>query len=125
MQVLHVAYWFNIVVLAPAVAATAFRLYPVDGGRFKESEGWRTFTASLWFGYLALSVLGLFHPLRFSVVLLFQLLQKSLWLLVFVAPRVLRGDFQALPLGITALSALVTVTWPFLIPWGYLLGVGE
>jgi hypothetical protein len=125
MQVLHVAYWFNIVVLAPTVAATAFRLYPVDGGRFKESEGWRTFTASLWFGYLALSVLGLFHPLRFSVVLLFQLLQKSLWLLVFVAPRVLRGDFQALPLGITALSALVTVTWPFLIPWGYLLGVGE
>jgi hypothetical protein len=125
MQTLYIAYWFNILVLAPVVVATVFRLYPIDGGRFAESEGWRTFTASLWFGYLALSVLGLFHPLRFSIVLLFPVVQKSLWLLVFAAPRVLRGDLKTLPLGITALSMLVIVVWPFIIPWGYLLGVGD
>jgi len=100
--------------------ATLFRLFPVDRGRFTESEGWRTFTASLWFGYFALSILGLFHPWRYSVVLLFQVVQKSLWLLVFALPRLLRGDLQALPPSITALSVLVVVIWPFIIPWGYL-----
>jgi hypothetical protein len=124
-QPLNIAYWFNIVVLAPVVAATMFRLYPIDGGRFAESEGWRKYTASLWFGILALSVFGLFHPLRFSIVLVFQVVQKSLWLLVFVAPRVLRGDLKTLPRGITAMSVLVVVVWPFIIPWGYLLGLGD
>ncbi len=87
MQVLTFAYWANIVILVPIAVPTIFRIFPTDEGRMDESQGWRVLVGSLWTAILVLSVLGLFAPERYAPVLLLQLVYKSIWLLVYAAPR--------------------------------------
>jgi hypothetical protein len=117
----RIAYVINLVVLLPIAIPTLFRLYPTDQGRFEESAGWRVLVGALWTAILVLSVLGLFAPLRYSPVLVLQLIYKSLWLLVYVAPRVARGDIRSVPWGIASSFAVIVLVWPWIIPWGYLL----
>ena len=122
MSLLYFAYWANIALLVPIAMPTVFRLLPTDQARFEESAGWRVLVGSLWFAILVLSVLGLFQPLRYSPVLLLQLIYKSLWLAVYVVPRLLRGEVDQVPWGIAGSFALIVIVWPWLIPWAYLLG---
>ena len=125
MHALHFTYWANIAILAPIAVPTVFRLFPTDQARFAESAGWRVLVGALWAGILVLSILGLFHPLRYSPVLLLQLVYKSVWLAVYVAPRLIRGDLKTVPWGIAGSFAAIVAVWPFVIPWAYLLGAGE
>jgi hypothetical protein len=122
MQPLQFAYAVNVAVLAPIAVPTVFRLFPTDQGRFAESQGWRVLVGALWLAILVLSILGLFHPLRYSAVLLLQLIYKSVWLGVYVVPRLYRRELAAVPWGITSCFALIVIVWPFLIPWACLLG---
>lgn len=124
MPALHFAYWANIAILTPIAAPTVFRLFPTDQARFAESAGWRVLVGALWSGILVLSILGLLHPLRYSPVLLLQLVYKSIWLTVYVAPRVVRGDWKTIPAGIALSFSAIVAVWPFVIPWTYLLGAG-
>ena len=122
MQPIHLAYWINIVVLGPISIATVFRLFPTDQARFEESAGWRVLAGAVWMSAVVLSVLGLFHPLRYSPVLLLQLIYKPVWLAVYAAPRLLRGESDAVPWIMTGTFVGYIVVWPFLIPWSYLFG---
>ena len=121
MQVLTFAYWANIVILVPIAVPTIFRIFPTDEGRMEESRGWRVLVGSLWTAILVLSVLGLFAPERYAPVLLLQLVYKSIWLLVYVAPRILRREYASIPWGITVSFAAIVVVWPLIIPWSALL----
>jgi hypothetical protein len=121
MQPILLAYWVNIVVLVPIAVGTVFRLFPTDQARFEESAGWRVLAGSLWTGILVLSVLGLFQPMRYSPVLLLQIIYKSIWLTVYVAPRLLRGEATKVPWAMAGIFAAIVVIWPILIPWSYLL----
>jgi len=123
MVALKIAYLINVLVLIPIALPTVFRLFPTDQARFEESGGWRILTGSLWTGILILSVLGLFQPMKYSPVLLLQLIYKILWLSVYVAPRLLRGELAKVPWGMAGLFTGIVVVWPFLIPWAYLLGL--
>jgi hypothetical protein len=125
MMPLKLAYATNISILVPIGVPTVFRLFPTDQGRFAESEGWRILVGALWTGILVLSVLGLFQPLRFSPVLLLQVIYKSIWLVLYALPRLVRGDANQIPWGIAGSFALIVLIWPFLIPWDYVLGLGE
>lgn len=121
MQVLTFAYWANIVILVPIAVATIFRIFPTDEGRMEESQGWRVLVGSLWTAILVLSVLGLFAPERYVPVLLLQLVYKSIWLLVYAAPRILRREYASIPWGITVSFTAIVAVWPFIIPWSALL----
>jgi hypothetical protein len=121
MQVLRFAYWANIVILVPIAVPTIFRIFPTDEGRMEESRGWRVLVGSLWTAILVLSVLGLFAPERYAPVLLLQLVYKSIWLLVYAAPRILRREYASIPWGITVSFAAIAAVWPFIIPWSALL----
>ena len=123
MQVIQAAYSANLVLLVPIAVPTIFRLFATDQSRFEESQGWRVLVGSLWSSILILSALGLSQPLRYSPVLLLQLIYKSVWLSVYVVPRLLRGDAAAVPWGIAGSFAVIVVVWPFIIPWAYLLGL--
>jgi hypothetical protein len=125
MQIIQVAYLANIALLVPIAIPTVFRFFPTDQARFEESPGWRVLVGSLWSSILVLSVLGLSQPLRYSPVLLLQLIYKSVWLAVYVVPRLLRGDSAAVPWGIAGSFAVIIVGWPFIIPWAYLLGLSQ
>jgi hypothetical protein len=122
---LRLAYWANIVILGPIGISTVFRLFPTDEGRFAESAGWRTVVGGVWTAILILSILGLLHPLRYSVVLLLQIIYKTVWLAVYAVPRLLRDDAGSVPRPMGIIFAAIVVAWPFVIPWSYLFGPGN
>ena len=119
-------YIFNIIVLIPVGLLTL--LGGERGGqlacqnKFPESEGFRTILGSLWTAILIGSVLGLFFPVTMSALLLIQVIYKSLWLLVFVMPRLLKGKISEVPSGIALVFLVIMLSYPWVIPWGQLFG---
>lgn len=121
MTLLQVPYIFNIVVLVPVGLLTL--LGGERGGqvacqsKFPENEGYRTILGSLWTAILIGSGVGLVFPVTMSPLLLIQVIYKSLWLLVFVLPRLRTGRIGEIPWGIAATFAVIVVSYPWVIPW--------
>ncbi len=126
MNPLLLPYAFNVLVLIPVGLTTLFggerggRI--AFQGKFPESAGVRTILGSLWTAILAGSVIGLFHPVSMSPLLLIQVIYKTLWLVVFVLPLVLRGQGKAVPWGVAGTFLVIVVTYPWVIPWGKVFG---
>ena len=127
MKLLLLPYVFNILVLVPIGLMTL--LGGERGGqlacqgKFSESEGFRTILGSLWTAILIGSVLGLFFPATMSPLLLIQVIYKTLWLLVFVTPRLRTRRFDEIPWGIALTFLVIVVSYPWVIPRGQLFGV--
>ncbi len=47
---------------------------------------------ALWSAILMLSIPGRAEPLHYGPVLLLEVISRSLWLAVYTAPRLLRGE---------------------------------
>ena len=126
MTLLQVPYIFNIAVLIPVGLLTL--LGGERGGqlacqnKFPESEGFRTILGSLWTAILLGSILGLFYPVTMSPLLLIQVIYKTLWLIVFVMPRLLKGKISEVPSGIALVFLVIVLSYPWVIPWGQLFG---
>lgn len=52
-----------------------------------------------------------------SPLLLIQGVYKTLWLLVFVLPRLLAGRSGEVPWGISLTLLVIVVSYPWVIPW--------
>jgi hypothetical protein len=126
MKPLLLPYIFNILVLIPVGLATLFGGAAggrfVFQGRFPESAGIRTILGSLWTAILIGSIIGLFYPVSMSPLLLIQVIYKSLWLVVFVLPLLVRGQGNAVPWGVAGTFLFIVLTYPWVIPWGKLFG---
>ena len=120
MSAPQVLFWANILILVPIGFGTLLKPSLTDHGVFAESAGWRTLVGSLWVGILACSALGVVWPSSFVWLLLFQIIYKSVWLLVYAAPRVLSGRSQEIPAGIALSFVCIVLVWPWFIPWGQL-----
>ncbi|MFN8301737.1 MAG: hypothetical protein U0U46_04550 [Saprospiraceae bacterium] len=108
-----VAGWISITTLFfPKTAQTAIF---TDG--FVYSEAFRLIGA-LWGAIFLLSVAGLFYPDKMSVVLLFQLVYKSCWLLFAALPAVIRHEPFPKSMAIFFLAWVLVL--PFVIPWHHL-----
>ena len=126
MKPLVLPYIFNILVLIPIGLTTllggAAGGWRVFQDKFPERAGIRTILGSLWTAILIGSVIGLFHPVSMSQLILIQVIYKTLWLVVFVLPLVLRGQGNAVPWGIAGTFLFTILTYPWVIPWGTLFG---
>jgi hypothetical protein len=126
MSLLFLPYIFNILVLVPVGSLTL--LGGTNGGqlacqgKFSESEGFRTILGSVWTAILLGSVLGLFYPVTMAPLLLIQLIYKTLWLLVFVRPRLRTERSGEVPWGIALTFLVIVVSYPWVIPWQQLFG---
>lgn len=126
MNPLLLLFSFNIIVLVPIGLLTL--LGGERGGqlacqgKFPESEGFRTILGSLWTAILLGSILGLFYPVTMSPMLLIQVIYKTLWLIVFVLPRMQKGRIREVPWGIAIVFLVIVVSYPWVIPWGQLFG---
>lgn len=126
MTPLLLPYIFNIIVLIPIGLLTL--VGGENGGqlacqnKFPESEGFRTILGSLWTAILIGSVLGLFFPITMSALLLIQVIYKTLWLLVYVMPLMLKQRSNEVPWGIALTFLVIVVSYPWVIPWGQLFG---
>ncbi len=121
MTLLLLPYVFNILVLIPIGLLTFFG--GEQGGRiacqgkFPESAGFRTILGSLWTAILIGSVLGLFYPVTMTPLLVIQVIYKTLWLLVFVLPRLVGGRSSEVPWGISLTFLVIVASYPWVIPW--------
>jgi len=68
--------------------------------------------------FSALCLLGLRYPLQMLPLLMWELLWKSIWLLIVALPAWLSGQMDAATWGTTT-DCLVAVIMPFIIPWRY------
>ena len=91
----------------------------VFNGAFAYSEAIRL-VGALWWAIFILSILGLIFPKQMSLVLLFQLIYKSSWLL-FVALPAMRAQ-QPYPKEMASFFLLWVLLLPFVIPWKTLFG---
>jgi hypothetical protein len=55
-----------------------------------------------------------------SPLLLIQVIYKTLWLIVFVSPRLLGERSREVPWGISLTFLVIVVSYPLVIPWGQL-----
>ena len=126
MNSLFFPYIFNILVLIPVGLLTL--LGGERGGQLAcqkkvpESEGFRTILGSLWTAILLGSILGLVFPVQMSSLLLIQVVYKSLWLLVFVKPRLSKEKINEVPSGIALVFLVIVLSYPWVIPWWQLFG---
>ena len=117
MSAPQVLFWANILILVPIGFGTLLKASLTDHGVFAESAGWRTLVGSLWVGILACSALGVVWPSSFAWLLVFQVIYKSVWLLVYAAPRVLAGRRSEIPAGIALSFVAIVLLWPWFISW--------
>ena len=68
--------------------------------------------------FSALSLLGLRYPLQLLPLLLWELLWKSIWLIVVALPLWSSGQMDDTTMG-TVSACLIVVIFPFIIPWRY------
>ena len=108
-----VAGWISIYSLFfPKKALTT-----VFSNSFAYSESIRL-VGALWMAIFLLSVLGLFFPQKMGLVLLFQLIYKSLWMLVVALPAQINN--QPYPKGMALFFVIWVMLLPFVIPWSTL-----
>lgn len=69
-----------------------------------------------------LSLLGIRYPLRMLPVLLWELLWKSLWLLMVALPQWRAGVMDE-GTAATAFACLLGAVVPLVLPWAYLFNV--
>lgn len=105
-----VAGWISITSLFMPRTAQA----TVFSNAFAYSEAIRL-VGALWGAIFALSVLGLFFPQQMSLVLLFQLIYKSSWLLFAALPAWFNN--QPYPRGMTIFFVVWVLVLLFVIPW--------
>jgi hypothetical protein len=117
MSAPQVLFWANILILVPIGFGTLLKASLTDHGVFAESAGWRTLVGSLWLAILVCSTFGVVWPSSFVWLLVFQVIYKSVWLLVYAAPRVLSGRSQEIPAGIALSFVAIVLSWPWFIPW--------
>jgi hypothetical protein len=86
---------------------------------FVYSEAFRL-VGALWLAIFVLSILGLFFPEKMSLVLLFQLIYKSAWLIFAALPALLHQ--QPYPKGMAVVFLIWVIVLPFVIPWKTIFG---
>lgn len=86
-------------------------------GAFEYSEAIRL-VGALWLAIFILSGLGIFFPYQMSLVFVFQLIYKSMWLL-FVAVPAIRNS-KPYPKAMSMFFLFWVLILPFVIPWSRL-----
>ena len=116
---LQIAYAANIFILVPVCTSMFFTEGGgnVFAGIMSESAGLRLMVASLWMAILLASLAGLFLPRLFAPVILVQIVYKSVWLAVFIAPLIMQG--KPWPSGIAICFLAIVISYPVLFWLGY------
>lgn len=81
---------------------------------FEFSEAIRL-VGALWFAIFILSILGLFFPKKMSLVLVFQLIYKSSWLIFAAVPAIMAS--KPYPKSMAMFFLIWVIVLPFVIPW--------
>ena len=81
---------------------------------FSYSEAIRL-VGALWCAVLIISILGLAYPEEMSLILVFQLVYKGLWLVVVALLAIFQST--SYPKGMAGFFLIWVIILPFVIPW--------
>ncbi|MGD1844407.1 MAG: hypothetical protein ACFB10_03325 [Salibacteraceae bacterium] len=118
MILMRAMYLANVIVAGGISISCLF--YPKNAvtsvftGAFQYSEAIRL-VGALWWAIFLLSIVGLAYPKQMSLVLLFQLIYKSSWLIFAAVPAML--NHQPYPKSMAMFFLAWVVILPFIIPW--------
>lgn len=84
---------------------------------FESSQIYRL-VGALYLPIFVISLIGLFFPLKMSLILLFQLIYKSAWLLFAALPAITKK--QSVPKVMTTVFVIYLIVLPLVIPWEFL-----
>jgi len=101
-------------ILAPVVAGLIRGSMDAFPGAVN-SDVLRIMVASLWGGVLVVSAIALISPVQFWPVLVFQVIYKSIFVLLWVWPAVVRPIDGAIPWGPTGIFMFIIIVWPMFI----------
>ena len=124
MSFLKIVYLANIVVagwISSSLFFPARAQQTVFEGAVAYSEVIRL-VGALWGAIFILSILGLFYPQEMRLVLLFQLIYTSTWLLAVALPAHWQGT--AYPKGMASFFVIWVLVLPFVFPWREVFGGG-
>lgn len=74
---------------------------------------------SVWVAFGLLSILGLRSPLKFSPVLLLQLIYKVVWFIGVLLPVLIAGEFQVYAIAYVVFFAIYIIGDLIAIPFSY------
>lgn len=114
----YIPYLLNILILAPVVTALIRHPYGAPLPAFNgiaDAPALRMMIAALWSGVLVVSAIALTDPIRFWPVLAFQVIYKSLFILMWVLPIWLGRSEGVIPAGPTTVFVIIIALWPFFI----------
>ncbi len=118
MSLIKIVYLANILVAGWISISCLFfpktAVVTVFTNAFQYSEFIRL-VGALWFAIFILSILGIFYPQKMSLVLLFQLIYKSSWLIFVALSAAIQGN--PYPKSMAVFFIFWVVVLPFVIPW--------
>lgn len=86
----------------------------VFSGKIAYSESIRL-VGALWFAVFVLSVVGLWQPEKMQLILLFQLIYKSAWLVFVAVPAIINR--KSYPKEMAVFFLIWVLVLPFFIHW--------
>ncbi len=114
----HIPYILNIAILAPVVWA----LIRMSDGESStvfvgstDAPVLRFMVASLWGGVMIISAIALVNPVLFWPLLMFQVVYKLLFIVLWCLPIWLGYTSGAVPGGPVSVFIFIIVVWPFFI----------
>jgi hypothetical protein len=100
------------------VVGLAIEIWPGLINREKPWESMEGVVACMLGAFSALSVLGLRYPLQMLPLLLWELVWKTLWLIIIAAPLWSAGTMDEATRSVAGAVVWVVII-PFVIPWRY------
>lgn len=113
----RVPYIINVIILLPVCTNMYVGDYARDvfENTIEKSEGLRYLVASLWTTFLLASIGGITMPAQFKLLLLIQIMYKSLYLASYLIPRAWKNGKKSVPVGIFGIFAFIVVTYPYFL----------
>jgi len=68
---------------------------------------------------IILSLIGVFYPLKMLPILLFEILWKASWLLLFALPMWFQGNLDEYATSVAIACVMGVALTPIVVPWHY------
>ena len=87
----------------------------VFGPHIPISDGLRILVASMWTSIVLVSIAGMKWEIELVGLLVFQIVYKAVFMIAYVAPRAIAGEWEKIPRLLTALFVLGLISFPPMI----------